>query len=178
MDDLVQQLPYSQPILLTVGAILILFGRKLYWLALGIVVGFIGLILAQRYLNLSTEMELIVAAVACVAGSILAMVAKKMAVTLGGFGLGAIVAYYLATPFADQLQYQIWWVVLIGAVLGICFAAFVFDLALLVSSAIVGAGLVAKGLPLEGVEETAAFVVLTLVGLVVQARGKKGPKAD
>lgn len=182
MDPIVDKIAYSEPVLLAVGAILLLFGRKLYWLALGALGFLAGLFLVDKYMSLSGNMELAVAAVMGLAGIVFAIFLQKLAVTLGGFALGALVAYYLATPFAEQLQYQIWWVALVGAVLGVCFAAFLFNAALVLVSAVLGGLLVASGLAgslsLERTEETIAFVVATVIGVVIQTRGKKAPKTD
>lgn len=179
MESLTERLFSADVIPIVVGTLLLLFGRKLYWLALGALGFFLGLTLAERNLEASGQTELIVAGVAGVAGVVFAYVAEKLAVTLGGFAIGAVLAYYLAQPYAEQLSYQIWFVVLVGALLGICFAAFVFKAAVIVVSALVGALLVTRGLLLEPPYEMAVFAALALVGIAIQTwTGRKAPDAD
>ena len=179
MEEIVERLYSADGVLMAVGTVLLLFGRKLYWLALGALGFFVGLTLADKYLAESGQVELIVAAVAALAGIVVAYTAEKLAVTVGGFGIGAAVAYYLAQPYAEELSYQIWFVVLVGALLGICFAAFVFKAAIIVVSVLVGAFLVTRGLFLEPPYEIAVFVALALTGLAIQVwTGRKAPDAD
>lgn len=171
VNRLLDQMTYSDPVALVAGAVLLLFGRRLYWLALAGLGFLLGLELAPKYLQVSREIELVVALLAGVAGALFAVLAQKLAVRLAGFGLGAVIAYYLALPYAESLAYEIWWVALLGAVLGLCFAAFLFDAALVVTSVIVGAMLLTRGLYLDRGQEIWVFLVLALVGLVVQTRG-------
>ncbi len=178
MDRFLEQMAYSDPVALVAGAVLLLFGRRLYWLALAGLGFLLGLVLAPKYFEVSGEIELVVALLAGVAGALFAVLAQKLAVALAGFGLGAVIAYYLALPYAESLAYQIWWVALLGAVLGLCFAAFLFQAALVATSVIVGAMLVTRGLYLDRDQEIWVFLVLAVVGLVVQTRGKKPPKDD
>lgn len=178
MDGLFEQMTYSDPVALVAGAVLLLFGRRLYWLALAGLGFLLGTVLAPKYLEVSGEIELVVAVVAGVAGAVFAVFAKKLAVSLTGFALGGVLAYYVALHWAESLAYQIWWVAFLGAVLGLCFAAFVFDAALVVTSVAAGAMLVTRGLSLDRQQEIWVFLVLAVVGLVIQTAGKKPPKDD
>ena len=178
MDALVDQMTYSDPLKLAVGAVLLLWGRRLYWLALGGLGFVLGLDLARQYLHLDAGAELIVAAVAGLAGAFLAVVAQKVAVTVGGFGIGAVLAYTLASPWAADLRSGIWWIAILGAVAGVCFAAFLFRAALIVVSSLVGALLITQGLALTQTQESWVLLVLLAVGVMVQSRGKRAPKDD
>lgn len=179
MEALTERLYSADAVLTAIGAVLLLFGRRLYWLALGALGYFVGLTLADRYLETSSDMELLAGAVAGAAGILVAFMAEKLAVTVGGFGIGAVLAYYLARPYAGELSYQIWFIVLVGALLGVCFAAFVFKAAVVVVSVLVGAFLVTRGLFLEPPYEIAVFVALALTGLAIQVwTGRKAPDTD
>ena len=118
------------------------------------------------------------AAVAGLAGAFLAVVAQKVAVTVGGFGIGAVLAYTLASPWAADLRSGIWWIAILGAVAGVCFAAFLFRAALIVVSSLVGALLITQGLALTQTQESWVLLVLLAVGVMVQSRGKRAPKDD
>lgn len=178
MDAFLDQMTYSDPLKLAVGAVLLLWGRRLYWLALGGLGFVIGLGLARQYLNVDAGVELIVAVVAGLAGAFLAVVAQKIAVTIGGFGIGAVLAYSLASPWKADLDTGIWWIAFLGAVVGVCFSAFLFEAALIVVSSLVGALLITQGLYLTDVQESWGILVLLAVGVLAQSRGKRAPKED
>ncbi len=170
IQEIIEQIRASPVPPIVVGGILLIYGRRLYWLALGGVGFAIGLFLAERYLAFSSMVELGVAFLAGVLGAVVAVVAQKIAVTLGGFFLGAYLAYMLAQPWAAELEYQIWWVAVLGAVLGVCFAAFLFDAALIVVSSLVGAGLVVRAIELEPLHQTWAYLGLMIFGVMLQSR--------
>ena len=178
MDALTEQIYLADYVSLVLGAVLLIFGKRLFWLALAAQGFILGLQLTDKYLALAGQTEYVVAAVAGVGGAIFAYVAQKLAVKISGLGIGAVLAYYAAQPFAEQLSYQIWFVVLVGALLGMCFATFVAKAALVVLSVLLGAFLVTRALQLEPQQEMVAFAVLAVVGLVIQTRGKAEPKTD
>ncbi len=178
MDTFLEQMSFSDPFTLAAGVVLLFFGRKLYWLAMGGLGFFFGQHLAEQQLNVAAEMQLGLAVLAGIVGIVLAVVVKKIAVTIGGFAIGAILAYHVAQPWAADLDTGIWWVTLLGAVLGICFAAFLLEAALTVVSSAVGAILVVSVLPLEADHQIWAVGGLAALGILVQSRGKKSPKDD
>jgi hypothetical protein len=59
---------------------------------------------------------------------------------------------------------------LVGAVVGAIVAALVLDWAIIILSSLMGAGLVAEGLALAPPWSAAAFVVLALIGVLIQGR--------
>ena len=169
LEDL-RQLEYVEYAAIGVGGVLLVFGRRLYWLVLGALGFWPGLLIANEGLNLSYELELGAAFLAGIVGAVAAIVAQKLAVRLGGFVIGAVAAYLLAQPWAADLAYQIWWVALLGGVVGLFFAAALFDAALIVFSSIVGAALIADALPLVKVHQTWTFLGLAALGIVIQTR--------
>jgi hypothetical protein len=180
MQDFLSDLPYVDYVPVGVGALLLLFGRHLYWLALGGLGFWLGLTIADQNLALSANVELVVALGVGAVCAILTVVAMKVAVMIGGVLVGAVAAYHLALPWAADLDTQIWWLTLLGAVVGGVFARGVLDWALIVTSSTIGALLVAGSFDLAPSYRTIAFLALAAVGVVVQARGraKKGPKNE
>lgn len=173
MEGFTDSLTLSDPLALAVGAVLLLWGRRLYWLALGGLGFFLGLGLARQYLELDAGVELVLAVIVGIAGAVLAVVAQKIAVTVGGFAIGGFLAYYLALPWAAELGGLVWGVALVGAVIGVVLAALLFEAALVVVSSLVGATLVTQALSLARIHETWVFAVLLVVGVLVQARGRR-----
>lgn len=164
---------FTDPVALVVGAVLLLWGRKLYWLALGGLGFFLGHGLAREYLELDAGVELAVAVAIGVAGALLAVVAQKIAVTVGGLAIGGFLAYYLALPWAAELGVLIWGLTLVGAVLGVVLAALLFEAALIVVSSLVGATLITQAFTLARVHESWVFLVLLVLGVLLQSRGRQ-----
>jgi len=158
---------------LLVGIALLLFGRRLFWLFVG-VIGF----MAGWYLVLGpgrhapTAGGLLVAVLAGLVGLVLALVVQKVAVALAGFFVGAyLVANLLGWPLpplrpTEQL------VLLLAGVVAAFLALALFDLALILFSAIAGAGLILDNVHLRvgGNVRLLLLVVLAAVGAAFQAR--------
>ncbi len=153
------------------GLAVLLKGRELFWLfvaALGFVAG-AGLV--SRVLPAAPEWVLLAAAlVAGVAGAVFALALNRLAIGVAGFLAGG---YVLVEAFRfltlDATGY-IWLIFLIGGLLGAVLTGLVFDWALIVLSALVGASLLLQTLPLESLPASLVLVTLVVIGVVVQAR--------
>lgn len=153
-----------------IGILLLLLGRRLFWLFVG-VVGFItGMNLATQYLaGESTWIILVAGLVAGLIGAVLAVLFQRIAVALAGFLAGSYLAtYLLATLGVDMGQFA-WIVSIIGGIIGAVLVFVLFDWALILLSSLVGASLVAPALTPEPQAQTVLFVVLAVIGVVVQA---------
>ena len=74
---------------IVVGGLLLVAGRKLFWLFVGVVGFAIAFVLATRYLRIEPEwLSFIIALAAGVAGALLAVVLKQLAIALAGFLAG------------------------------------------------------------------------------------------
>lgn len=186
MDDLFQQLDATvtqivsnfeaqDAVLVVVGALLLVFGRRLYWLALAGLGFAVALHLSRQHLSFdSAQQEILVGVVAGLLGGILAVVAQQLAVRIAGFVLGG-----WGTLFAVQTLWpDIALLVLVilaaaGAGLGFLFAAKLFELALVLVTSVVGALLIAQHLHLQPSEQAIVWLVLVLVGIAIQSRRRR-----
>jgi hypothetical protein len=180
VQDVLEQVPYSEYGAIVIGLVLIVAGRKLYWLSTGGMGFVLGVLLAGRAVaGASFLVELGIALLAGVVGAVFAIVAQQAAVVLTGMLVGAGLAFMVALPFAEDLGATLYWMPVMGAVFGVVFAAFVFETALSVVTAVVGAFLVVVGLVVAGVEirepyDLVALAALSTVGVGVQSRlGKR-----
>ena len=159
------------------GAVLLLAGRRLYWL-LAAGAGFVlGFLLAQAILREQPEnVILIVALVVAVIFAVLAVVGQKFVIGLVGFIAGGIGLLRLLEVFnigAIEPSTVLGIVVFIaGGILGAILMSALFDLGLVILSSLVGAEILLGGLR-QVVEvpdglTTIALVVLVGVGLVTQ----------
>lgn len=151
------------------GAIILLFGRKLFWLFVAAVGFAAGVKIAPQLVHEPTPLlALSVALVFGFVGALLALFLQKIAVAVGGFLAGGQLAVALAAAFYAQHAGHHFLIFLIGGIVGAILLLALFNWALIVLSAVVGAHLVlgAFTLPREGL--AIAFAVLALVGIIAQ----------
>ncbi len=162
---------------LVVGVVLLLFGRRLFWVFVG-VVGF----MAGWHLALGSWRHspgggrLLLALLAGLLGVVLALLLQKLAVALAGFFVGAyLLAGLLGWPL-EALRPGQQLVLLLAGVVAAVLALLVFDFALILYSALAGAGLIVDNvhLRLGGTARLLLLVVLAAVGAAVQARWLEG----
>jgi hypothetical protein len=165
-------------LVLLAGAALLLAGRRLFWLFVGVVGFFAGLRLALQVLGHGAQgMRWIVALAAGLLGVVLALALQRMAVALAGFFVGAYAAALLlgtnfshlwAHPGAHAGAGNLLLCVLAGVIAAVL-ALWMFEGALIVLSSFAGAGLIVEGLRLGRGAGGAVLLVLTVVGIAVQA---------
>ncbi len=159
---------------IAVGAALLTYGRKLYWLALGAVGFSLGLWLAGRLLDLgSTGLELGISFLIGVIGALLAVAAQRMAIALGGLFIGGALAYWSAAWLAVPAQWQpgpwLWIAAIFGAMFGAVFAALLFEASLLALTSLTGALLIAKTSHVGPPYESWLFMILLCAGVIAQS---------
>jgi hypothetical protein len=161
------------------GAILLLFGRTLYWVFVGIAGFLLGMTLADEYLRSQSEAVQFIAALAAgVIGALLAVFVQRLAFAVGGFFAGGYIALRVAAHFGAAPDDTIWFVV--GGVIGAIIAAMLMDWAIIVLSSLAGAAAIVSGLTgmnMDSNVQSILFVVLAIVGIVVQGRRIARPPA-
>ncbi len=162
---------------IVLGAILLFFGRTLYWVFVGIVGFLVGMALADQYLAAQSEAVQFIAALAAgIIGAMVAIFAQRIAFALGGFFAGWYIALSVAAHFGAQGDNTIWCI--IGGVIGAIVAAMVMDWAIIVLSSLAGAAAIVSGLTGMNIDanmRSILFLVLAIVGIVVQGRGITRP---
>jgi hypothetical protein len=152
------------------GLLLLLVGRKAFWFFLGLAGIAFALAFIPRYFpDLSQQTLLIVSVGAGVVGGALAFALAKVLVWVGGFVGGGYLGIILWQTVAPGPGFP-WGAALIGGVLGMLSAKFLFESVLVLASSAMGAALLVHVSGLEGTLGLAALVVLTAVGIIVQGR--------
>ena len=160
------------------GIILLLFGRKLFWLFVGLAGFLFGLEIAPQLFHLdSTVITYLVALLVGIVSAILAIFLQRLAFALGGFFAGG----YVGNMLAEQLQAgdssTIWFVV--AGVIGAVFAALLMDWAIIILSSLVGAGAIVDGFNIHGGPVgLILLLVLLLAGCIFQGRSYEGRPAN
>ena len=157
-----------------VGVVLLLFGRRLYWVFVA-GIGFVtGLALAPDLLPGQPEWLILLAAlVAAIVGAIIAIFAQKLTIGLIGFVAGGGVGLQLARKMGMVGEGTGWIAYLIAGIVGLVLMLVLFDWALILLSSLAGANLIVTGVAARAhlPQETwfLALIALALVGVVVQA---------
>lgn len=152
------------------GICLIVFGRQLYWLFVGLVGLLYALLIVPQFLHGHPGWVVVAAALgAGVLGAVLAVFFQRLIIGFAGFLAGGYLAYALMI-YLHLASGQIIWIVsaIFGALCAVLFAVF-FDWSIIILSSLVGSLLIAQSLH-EGLTATIAiFAALTVAGVVVQA---------
>jgi len=163
---------------LIAGLILLVAGRKAFWLFLGLAVFAIAVVFVQRYLpNLDDRTLLILSLVVGVIAAVASVAIAKALVWVGGFVCGGyigVVAWQILVPAAAGFP---WLAFAIGGVLGVLIAKFLFESLLVLGSSAVGAALLVHTIGVEGIPGLILLILLTVVGVVVQGKFLPGRPA-
>src|SRR5256886_12407876 len=153
-----------------IGAVILFFGRKLFWLCVAAVGFAAGVEFAPHLMHEPTPvLQLSIAIVFGFIGALLALFLQKIAIAVAGFLAGGKLAMALAVAFlADGARYP-GITFIVGGIIGAILLLSLFDWALIVMSAVVGAYLIGHTILLPPTGATILFIGLALLGIVVQA---------
>jgi hypothetical protein len=156
------------------GTILLLAGRKLFWFFVG-VSGFIaGLYLASLFVpDTSAWIRILIAVGFGILGAILAVFIQGVAIFIAGFAGGAMVSVGILKLVSGAPQGLEFVVFIIGGIIGGILFTILFDWALVLTSALGGALLITRAIPIPGIMLLTATVILFILGAVVQLRSWK-----
>jgi hypothetical protein len=170
------------------GGLLLVLGRKLFWLYLAIL-GFVtGLTMSSRYFHVQPEwLQIVIGIGVGILGALLAYFFQGVAVLVAGFEGGGSIATSLLTVFAYNTNHTgdalFLGVFITGGVIGAILALVFFDWALIILTSLAGALLILDGLKLTMPGAWLMALALFIVGVVAQAsiqrpvRRKKATRA-
>jgi hypothetical protein len=157
-----------------VGLVLLLLGRRLYWLFVAGIGFLTGLELAPRLLPDRPRWVVLVAALGlALVGTVLAIVAQKLIIALVGFLAGGGIGILLLHTLGIEGEVLPWVVYVAGGVVGIVLVLLLFEWGLILLSAAAGANLIVDGIG-ESVHFSqhlalATMIVVAIIGVIVQA---------
>ena len=153
-----------------IGVIILFFGRRLFWLCVAAVGFAAGVELAPQLIHEpSPLLALSLALLLGLIGALLAIFLQKSAIAIAGFLAGGKLGVAIAAAFFVQHAEYYWLTFLVGGVVGALLLLLLFDWALIVLSSVVGAHLIQTAVVLPATGNAILFVVLVLIGVVVQA---------
>jgi hypothetical protein len=149
------------------GLIVLFFGRKLFWLFVGILGFLAGSQLAAIWLaGYPAWTVLATSLLLGLGGALLAVFFERLAFALAGFYCGVFLAAGLSVETGLFPQSTL--LLLAGGLVGALLAALVMDWALAALSALAGAGAVATALPLAPWIKAVVWLGLALAGYFFQ----------
>jgi hypothetical protein len=162
--------PAGPAIAIALGIVLVLAGRRLFWLAVG-VGGFVaGLLVADRLLRLDPWwVKFVVALLAGLFGALVAVFLQRLVVALGGFVAGGWLAIEVWRLAGQDTGGLAWVFFFLGGIAGAILAALLFELALMAVSSLLGAVLIVDA---ARVGQPAALILVALIaaaGTLIQA---------
>ncbi len=152
---------------LILGAVLLFYGRKVFWLFVGVLGFQSGLTFFQETVGIQGEIGMILAIAVGVVAGLLAIFLKRIAIGLAGLLAGASLASIVAAQLPSDFS---WVVILVGAILGVVVLMALFDWALIILSALVGAGMILEASASPVASATLIFILLVIFGIGVQAK--------
>jgi hypothetical protein len=161
-----------------IGVIILFFGRRLFWLCVAAVGFAAGVELAPQLIHEpSPLLALSLALLLGLIGALLAIFLQKIAIAIAGFLAGGKLGVAIAAAFFVQHAEYYWLTFLVGGVVGALLLLLLFDWALIVLSSVVGAHLIQTAVVLPATGNAILFVVLVLIGVVVQAGALRRTRA-
>jgi len=150
------------------GGALLVAGRKLFWLFVG-AAGFVtGMQLATGFSQSSEGLAIIIGLVIGLIFALLAIFLQRIAIAIAGFLAGGYILTALAVMLGLDMGVLVWIGYVIGGIIGVILVSLLFDWALITLSSLAGASLVVQGLLPQNATGGLIFVVLFIIGIVVQ----------
>ena len=155
---------------LLIGVIVLIAGRKLFWLCVAAVGFAAGVELAPHLLHEPTPvLQLIIALVIGFLGALVALFLQKLAIGIVGFAAGGRLAVGLGATFFVEYASYYWLTFLIGGIIGAILLVALFDWALVLLSSLIGAHLITSAIVLPQTGATILLIALTVIGVIIQA---------
>jgi hypothetical protein len=163
-----------------VGAVLLLFGRRLYWVFVAGIGFLTGLALVPDLFPGQPEWLILLEALAvALVGAAIAIVAQQLTIGLIGFVAGGGIGLLLLRALGIVGDGSAWAAYLIAGVVGLVLMLVLFDWALILLSSVAGAYLTVTGVAARASLPQGMWVLLlvalVLIGVIVQAGRSRGP---
>lgn len=154
-----------------VGAALLFFGRKVFWLFVA-GAGFVaGLALVNRVIQGPEWIGVLVGLVIGLLAALLAIFVQRFAIGLAGFLVGGYLALQFLVPFFHlEHGWLPFLAFVIGGIFGVILVGLFLDWALISLSSLAGAVLITETLNLSYGIGLVVFIILIVIGVAYQAR--------
>ncbi len=150
-----------------IGLAVLLFGRSLFWLLVGLAGFLLGAQLVPlSFPDLPAWAALVAGTVAGLVGALFTILAERVAFGIAGFFAGALLALYTAKALGIVGAEPA--IALGGGLAGAVVAVLLTDWAIIVLASLVGARVIVIAVGLSGPLGLGVYAALVVIGLVVQ----------
>jgi hypothetical protein len=157
-------------VMLIAGVLLLLLGRKLFWLSVAVIGFVVGAELAPVLLPHQTEIVILAVALFLgIIGALLAIFVQEIAIGIAGFFLGGELSILLSRSLALYNPHYLWIIFIAGGIVGVILMISFFDWGLIILSALAGAHIIMDAIHTTHTIKMVGFVVLAMLGILVQA---------
>ncbi len=154
-----------------VGVMLLLFGRKLFWLFLGLAGFLVGMEITPLFFGDQPHwIQLSIALGMGCLGAILAILAQRIAFACGGFFAGMYLALGVGHFFALADTNTMLFIAIGGGITGAIIATLIMDTAITILVCLVGTGAIVGELHLGQAINILIFLILTGTGFFFQEK--------
>ena len=152
------------------GIMLLMLGRKLFWLFSGAIAFIFGLEFVPLILRGQSEhVILIIALVLSIAAIVLSFIVQKIGLGIAGFMAGGFVAMSIVNELKVNIPWLPWVLFAVGGIFGVVFTLVLFDWALIILSSLSGAFLLVHVMGFNLSLTKILFMLLVAVGIATQA---------
>lgn len=153
---------------IVLGALLLLLGRQVFWLGIGILGFLVGVDFASAMGSQSSAgMAIIFALFFGILGAAFAVTFQWVAIVLMGFFGGGYFLMNIFSFMAGETQY-IWGLFVVGGIIGMLVMVIAFDWALIGISSLIGALLIVRNLNVDESLRSLLFLGMIIFGALVQ----------
>ncbi len=154
---------------LVLGAILLVAGRRLFWLLVGALGFVIGVTIATRFFHGSELTMILAGLVLGVIFALLAIFLESVAIGIAGFLGGGYVLLSIAGMLGlDRGGIVSWIIFAVGGVIGVILVALLFTWALITISSLAGASMVVAAFGMTAATAGLVFIGLVIAGVLIQ----------
>ncbi len=151
------------------GGALLVAGRKLFWLFVGVIGFIIGVEIATRFFHGSDLITLIAGLGLGVIFAVLAIFLETLAIGIAGFLGGGYILLSFAGLFGLDKGLMTWVIFIVGGIIGAALIASLFDWALIIISSLAGSSMILNAFHFGRLIAALIFIVLFFIGVAVQA---------
>ncbi len=154
---------------LILGGILLVAGRRLFWLLVGAIGFAIGVMIATRFFH-GNELTMILAGLVLgVIFALLAIFVESVAIGIAGFLGGGYVLLSIAGMLGlDRGGAWTWIIFVVGGIIGVILVAVLFNWALITISSLAGASLVVAAFGMTAATAGLVYLGLVIAGVLIQ----------
>ena len=127
---------------LIIGSILLVAGRKLFWLLVGGIGFIVGVQLATRFFNGNEVTTIVAGIVLGIIFALLAIFLESIAIGVAGFLGGGYILLNIAGMLGWDKGVLPWIIFAVGGIIGVILVTLLFNWALITISALAGASLI------------------------------------